>query len=280
MSLQKDPSGRGCRGAEVGIQVPAAQHTLALFSLTLNPFYTCFDEQLLLWCRSLSMNLPGAQVTPRCCWPPVGSGSTDPWDSVRGWCDPAQLRGCGGKLRQLRDSGIVSGFVTVTAQLPRAGPQTPLLVTWDFCDAWRLVLGALAAVPLQHEWAPEDSARECWWLQHFTGGISQDFGLLLDFRWNFFLLCGHISQVALCLFYLSVIFAFSFWDWYMCPHTYIYNAWYFYTTKSWWLRAPASCTTPPAVLQFPALIRGLEKWWQPIAPCMKDSRLYETDISL
>lgn len=67
---------------------------------------------------------------------------------------------------------------------------------------------------------------------------------------------------------------------YMCIYIYVYiyiiylSAWYFHTEKCWWLRTPASCTAPTAILQFPALIRGLEKWWQPIAPCMEDSRLY------
>lgn len=189
------------------------------------------------------MNLPGAQVTPRCCWLPVGSGSTDPWASVRGWCDPAQLRGCGGKLWwRLRDSGIVSGLVTVTAQLPRPGLQTPLACGCRPHWSWHgisvmpggwcwVTCGPLAAVTLKHEGAPKDSPRECWWLQHFAGGIWQDFGFLLDFRWNFFLLCGHISQVALCLFSLRVIFTFSFWDWYMCPHIYIKYLIFLYKKK-------------------------------------------------
>lgn len=65
--FKKDSSGMGHRS---GNPVPAAQHTGLV--LTLNPFYTSFDEQLLLWCRSLLINLPSAQVTPRSCLAPCG----------------------------------------------------------------------------------------------------------------------------------------------------------------------------------------------------------------
>lgn len=60
----------------------------------------------------------------------------------------------------------------------------------------------------------------------------------------------------------------------VCVYVCIYLLDTFLPKKCWWLRTPASCTAPTAILQFPALIRGLEKWWQPIAPCVEDSRLY------
>lgn len=164
--------------AEVGIQISAAQHTLVLFSLTLNLFCTSFDEQLFLWCRCFSINLLGAQVTPTSRWPPVGSGSIDSWDSVRAWCDPAELW-------QLRGSGIVSGLVAVPAQLPRAGLQTPLVGTWDFCDARRLMLGGLRALGCRPPAARMGSRGQpsgMLMTAALRGGISQDFSLLLDFR--------------------------------------------------------------------------------------------------
>lgn len=172
------------------------------------------------------------------------------------------------------------GLRAVAAQLPWAGLQTPLLVPWDFCGAW--VWCWVSCRPLAA--APRDSWGQWWWLQHFVGWILQDFGLLLDFRWNIFLLCGQVSQVALSLFCLGLIHV----SIYPSIHPsisfslslYIYMFLILLYLKVLLAQGTASCAAPTAILQFAALVRGLGKWWQAIALCMKDSRLYETDISL
>lgn len=141
---QKDCSGRGHRGGNSSIS--STIHTGLV--LTLNPFYTSFDEQLLLWCRSLLLNFPGAQVTwgPVCALWPLGAVTCE---TQWGGCVlQHSSRGCGG----------CSGSSTVqelcqtdcTADLGWAADLTCNGCRLhchglDFCAAWRLVLGVLWA---------------------------------------------------------------------------------------------------------------------------------------
>lgn len=117
--------------------------------------------------------------------------------------DPAQLQGwgvwelCQGSALWLWLHGCLG--LGCRPHLPLAAASTG--VTGDFWDAggscW-VTWGPLAAAQMDSWGGPW----EWWWLQHFAGGILQDFGLLWDFRWNIFLLCGQVSQVALILFCL------------------------------------------------------------------------------
>lgn len=140
-SLQKDPSGRGHRGGNPGVS--STSHTDLV--LTLNPFYTSSDLQLLL------INLPGAQVTPRCCLPLWAVGAVA-WETQLGGAvtqPSSRDGGFGNRARALLcDCTAALGWA---ADPTRPWVQPPLVVTWDFWHAggscW-VTCGPLAAAQM------------------------------------------------------------------------------------------------------------------------------------